>query len=250
MKKVLIGFLFLLLSVYTFGQVTAVADLRIQNATTAFGTNLPIGTKVYNIADGKLWVATAGVLGTATLTTASASFTQLNMDGSAFVKLDQTTGQTLGTTGSRLTKLWATDITVTNAITGSITGNAATVTTNANLTGEVTSVGNATTVTNAAVIGKVLTGYSSAAGTVSATDNIVQAINKLNGNQAATAALVRTPKVDEMEMATADSAAVNHYHFTLSQTPVVGTITVSVNGSVLKSTSQWILVGGNRVRIG
>lgn len=65
------------------------------------------------------------------------------------------------------------------------TGNAATVTTNANLTGEVTSTGNAATVTNSAVIGKVLTGYTSGAGTVSATDNILQAIQKLNGNAVA-----------------------------------------------------------------
>ena len=44
------------------------------------------------------------------------------------VKTDQTVGQTIGATGARLTKLWATDITVTNAITGSVTGNAGTVT--------------------------------------------------------------------------------------------------------------------------
>lgn len=62
------------------------------------------------------------------------------------ITVSQSTPQTLGSTGSRLTKLWATDITVTNAIAGSITGNAATVTTNANLTGDVTSVGNAATV--------------------------------------------------------------------------------------------------------
>lgn len=55
-------------------------------------------------------------------------------------------------------------------------------TTNANLTGEVTSVGNAATVPNATVIGKVLTGYVSGAGTVAATDTILQAVNKLNGN--------------------------------------------------------------------
>lgn len=60
------------------------------------------------------------------------------------ITVSQSTPQTLGSTGSRLTKLWATDITVTNAITGSITGNAATVTTNANLTGAITSSGNAT----------------------------------------------------------------------------------------------------------
>ena len=43
---------------------------------------------------------------------------------SGAVLTDQTVGQTIGATGARLTKLWATDITVTNAITGSITGNA------------------------------------------------------------------------------------------------------------------------------
>jgi len=69
-----------------------------------------------------------------------------------------------------------------------LTGNATTatsagsVTTNANLTGEVTSVGNAATVTNAAVIGKVLTGYTAGAGTVAAADNILQAVQKLDGN--------------------------------------------------------------------
>jgi hypothetical protein len=65
------------------------------------------------------------------------------------------------------------------------TGNAATVTTNANLTGDVTSVGNTTTLTNAPVIAKVLTGYTSGAGTVAATDSILQAVQKLNGNTAA-----------------------------------------------------------------
>jgi len=75
-----------------------------------------------------------------------------------------------------------------------ITGTAAsltagTVTTNANLTGEVTSVGNAATLTNSAVIGKVLTGYVSSAGTVAATDTILQAIQKLNGNDATNANL-------------------------------------------------------------
>ena len=77
---------------------------------------------------------------------------------------------------------------VTNAdLTGMVisVGNAATVVTNANLTGQVTSVGNTTTVTNSAVINKVLTGYVSGAGTVAATDNILQAIQKLNGNNPA-----------------------------------------------------------------
>jgi hypothetical protein len=61
--------------------------------------------------------------------------------------------------------------------------------TNAPLTGEVTSVGNAATISNAAVIGKVLTGYTSGAGTIVPGDNILQAIQKLNGNDATNANL-------------------------------------------------------------
>lgn len=75
-------------------------------------------------------------------------------------------------------------------ITGTASGlTAGNVTTNANLTGDVTSVGNATTLTNAPVIAKVLTGYISGAGTVAATDSILQAIQKLNGNDATNANL-------------------------------------------------------------
>lgn len=52
------------------------------------------------------------------------------------------------------------------------------------LSGEATSTatGGATTLTNSAVIGKVITGFTSGAGTVAATDTILQAIQKLNGN--------------------------------------------------------------------
>jgi len=67
------------------------------------------------------------------------------------VTLAQGSAQTIGTTTNRVLKLWATDITVTNAIAGSITGNAATVTTNANLTGVVTSTGNATAIADSAL---------------------------------------------------------------------------------------------------
>jgi hypothetical protein len=55
------------------------------------------------------------------------------------------------------------------------------------LTGEATGSGAgaaSVTLTNSAVIGKVLTGYVSGAGTVAATDSILQAVQKLNGNDA------------------------------------------------------------------
>lgn len=81
--------------------------------------------------------------------------------------------------------------TPTSGVATNLTGTAAgltagNVTTNANLTGDVTSVGNATTLTNAAVISKVLTGYAPGAGTVAATDSILQAFQKLDGNKDAT----------------------------------------------------------------
>jgi len=64
--------------------------------------------------------------------------TNFTYDGSNL----QVTGD-IGSTGTRITKGWFTDLQVTNAIAGSVTGNAATVTTNANLTGHITSTGNA-----------------------------------------------------------------------------------------------------------
>lgn len=74
------------------------------------------------------------------------------------------------------------------ALTGGVTSPAGscvtTVITNANLTGDVTSAGNATTLTNAPVIAKVLTGFASAPGTISAADSILSAFQKINGNDA------------------------------------------------------------------
>ena len=51
-----------------------------------------------------------------------------------------------------------------------------------NLTGDVTSIGTVTSIANTTIINKVLTTYVSGAGVVANTDTIVQAINKLNGN--------------------------------------------------------------------
>jgi hypothetical protein len=74
---------------------------------------------------------------------------------------------------------------VATNLTGTAAGlTAGNVTTNANMTGDVISVGNTTTLMNAAAIAKLLTGYASGAGTVAATDSILAAFQKLNGNDA------------------------------------------------------------------
>jgi len=124
-------------------------------------------------------------LGSNTLTATSAQLATAVSDETGSGSLVFATSPTLVTPAlGTPSALVGTNITGTAA--GLTAGN---VTTNANLTGDVTSVGNATTLTNAPVIAKVLTGYTSGAGTVAATDSILQAIQKLNGNDATNANL-------------------------------------------------------------
>jgi hypothetical protein len=74
------------------------------------------------------------------------------------------------------------NLTVTNPISGSVTGSAASFT--GSLSGDVTGTQSATAIAATTVTGKALTGYISGAGPVGATDTILQAIQKLNGNDA------------------------------------------------------------------
>jgi len=64
MKKVILTLSFLLMVILGYSQVTNVGDFRIANDDTQFGANLPIGTKVYNIADGKYYVVKTGLAST------------------------------------------------------------------------------------------------------------------------------------------------------------------------------------------
>src|SRR5690606_16465540 len=66
-----------------------------------------------------------------------------------------------------------------------LVGNGSNVATSVAMSGQATIANTgAVTLDNAAVIAKVLTGYTSGAGTVSSSDSILQAIQKLNGNAA------------------------------------------------------------------
>jgi len=130
------------------------------------------------------------ITGTATSFTASNVTTNANLTGGVTSVGNAATVVTNANLTGGVTSVGNAATVITNAnLTGGVTsvGNAATVITNANLTGEATSVGNAATLTNSAVIGKVITGYTSGAGTVAATDTLLQAIQKLNGNTAAIA---------------------------------------------------------------
>jgi len=131
------------------GATTALDNLASVaiNAALLPGTTdtIALGSTSKNWSD--LWLGSGAVIdfnaGDVTLTHSSNTLT-LGGGDLALGANNLTMTGSLGATGARLTKGWFTDLQVTNAIAGSITGNAATVTTNANLTGAVTSSGNAT----------------------------------------------------------------------------------------------------------
>lgn len=165
--------------------------------TPALGTpSALVGTNITGTAAGLTAgnvTTNANLTGAVTSTgnaTSLGSFTSANLAGAL---TDETgSGSAVFATSPTLVTpaLGTPSALVGTNITGTAAGlTAGNVTTNANLTGDVTSVGNATTLTNAPVIAKVLTGYVSGAGTVAATDSILQAIQKLNGNDATNANL-------------------------------------------------------------
>ncbi|MGO4819258.1 hypothetical protein ACEN2H_12740, partial [Flavobacterium sp. W22_SRS_FP1] len=173
------------------GNTTIAADLNVNGPVIA---DIFVGS-----GSGLTGTATALNIGgnalTATKLATPRNINGIAFDGTANITIPSAadasalTGTTLASTvtGSSLTSVGTLgSLTVTSPIIASVTGNAATVTTNANLTGDVTSVGNATTLSNAAVIGQVLTGYTAWAGhsleTITATDNILEAIQKIDGN--------------------------------------------------------------------
>ncbi len=154
------------------------ADVSVNNLTyaTAIGYNAKVqnsntiqlgSTSLTNVkTSGTLTAGTVtypNTLGTANQvlsTTGSGTLTWTTIDAGTL------SGTTLKSTitGSGLTSVGTlANLTVTNPIVGSITGNAATATTannvstNANLTGPVTSVGNATSIANGAITNAMLT---------------------------------------------------------------------------------------------
>jgi hypothetical protein len=204
----------------TGGSITGITDLAIADggtgastATAALNNLLPSQTSAANKylqSDGTnaswdaVTLSTADITGTLPVANGGTGITSLGSGIATFLGTPSSANLIAAVTDETGTgalvfantpTLVAPNLGTPNSLVGTnITGTATSftasnVTTNANLTGDVTSVGNATTLTNAPVIAKVLTGYVSGAGTVAATDSILQAIQKLNGNDATNANL-------------------------------------------------------------
>ena len=96
--------------------------------------------------------------------------------------------------------------------------------------------------TDAAVVGKLLTGYSSTTGTVSASDSIVAAISKLNGNvAAATAGGISSISVTSANGVSGTSSGGTTPALTIS----LGVITpTSVNGLTLAAQTVGFTIAG------
>jgi len=121
----------------------------------------------------------------------------------------------IGSTGARSTKGWFTDLEVTNAIVGSVTGNAATVTTNANLTGDVTSSGNATTIGSSKVTSAMIVDGTIVNGDIANTT--IDLTAKVTG--LLPAANIGVNVLDQSVYYAADAGANDTYAITLSPAP-------------------------------
>ena len=191
----------------TKGLVTAGADATTADIAASANKNYVtdaqltvIGnTSGINTGDNAINTLYSGLVSNATHTgdaTGATALTVVKINGVALSGL--TTGILKNTAGTGAPSIAAagTDYLAPNGsaalLTGfptlnqNTTGSAASFT--GSLAGQVTGTQSATVVDNAAVIAKLLTGFSSAPGTISASDNILSAFNKLNGNVVALAA--------------------------------------------------------------
>ena len=250
---------------------TAIADNKIASALTGKTYNgLSItanGTNTLNIAAGQtLIVTTGGTLGTAAYTASSsyapafssstANFFWAAPNGSVGMPtmraiavadipiLNQdTTGN--AATATNLTGMTAT-VANLNSVTGLLGTAAFTATTAYATAAQGTLATNAlpsASFTDTAVTGKLLTNYISGAGTVAATDTILQAIQKLNGNIVANG----NGTVTTVSVTTANgiSGSVANATTTPAITLTLGNITPSsVNGLTLSALADGFSIAG------
>jgi hypothetical protein len=149
-------------------------DHSLVSITTLAGSGLTGGGNITTTRD--LSIATGGV----TNAMLAGSIENGKLSNSSLTI--GTTAISLGGTGTTLSGLTSiTSTAITGSLQGSISGNAATVTTNANLTGVVTSTGNVTTIANGNITNAMLANSSFHVGTTSISLGRASASQTLTG---------------------------------------------------------------------
>ncbi len=158
------------------------AMVGLGNVTNTNDTNKPVSIPQQAALDLKANLASPSFTGTVQLSSGTAdaapfrmsSGTNLTTPVFGAIEFDGTNLYLTNNLASPTRKTIAfTDGSITNATNFS-----------GSLAGDVTGIQSATAIAATTVTGKVLTGYASAAGTITASDTILSAINKLNGNVA------------------------------------------------------------------
>ena len=118
MRKLLLILVFAITSVIAFGQAAPTANMRIANATTAFGVNIPVGFIVYDYGADKLYMCKAATASTLTLTTGSANFGQISLGAAHLPVTINATANGLSVDGSQVLTLATANTSTTGALTG------------------------------------------------------------------------------------------------------------------------------------
>lgn len=163
--------------------------------------------------------------------TTAAKVSATSLTGNLFT-LGTTPVAALSTVNTVVGMVSITSTTFVGNLTGSVSGTSGGFT--GNLSGEVTGSQSSTVVGNSHVIAKVLTGFTGVAGTVSSTDSILQAINKLSGNinlkEDSISATNYKVGVAVTGTANGNLAGVGNYVFSVPHTVVPNTEMLFVNG--------------------
>ena len=197
-------------------------------------------------ATSAITAATAGTASTATKLATARNINGVAFDGSEDITITASTdaGTLTGTilnstiTGSSLTSVGTlSNLTVSNTIVGSITGNAETVTTNANLTGVVTSVGNITSIASGTISNSMLA--NTAVANLSGVNTGDNAVNSRYNSLAADIS-----NLDNTLNAKINSKVTNAAHYGDIKAMITGSdayYVIGINGTLLKYLETGIL---------